>query len=310
MKTEMRMRRIAAVFLLVLLYVSPAFGEANFTQAVSFGNSLTHNDLLWIYYGNPPDLYQMDPMEAVFTKGASPGDVLTNYAVAGSESGDVSQQIDLYELLRLLGSQEKATIFSFEIGGNDILNNDNLLAAHAPGEDPAADAVIDNLIANMLGDLSRLRNSHPNAQFVIWTIPDVTLTPNQWYNLTPGEAENMRAHIGRVNRIVLKAASRYSFVVVLDTYWFLQYVMENPPMILGHQLVPAPAYGDYDNIFADEIHPTAVSNALLANLTAFKINKKWNDDIPFYTSHELADLAHIPYVIPVPGSVSRGGGGQ
>jgi hypothetical protein len=88
-------------------------------------------------------------------------------------------------------------------------------------------------------------------------------------------------------------------MVTLNTFWFLQYAMENPPVIFGHQLVPSPAYGDYDHIFADEIHPTAVGNALLANLLILRINNKWSDDIPFYNFQELADLAHIPHNAPV-----------
>jgi hypothetical protein len=304
----MRNGTIIQACLILFVAASTAFCEADFTETVSFGNSLTHNDLLWIYYSNPPDLYEMDPMEAVFMKGASVGDVLTNYAVAGSESGDVSLQIDLYELMRLMGIQAKATLFSFEIGGNDILNNDNLLAAYAPGEDPSADAVIDNLISNMIDGVARLRSSHPGGQFVIWTIPDVTLTPALWYNLTPEEADNIRSHTDRVNRLVLLAANRFHFVVVLDTYWFIQYTVENPPVILGHQLVPSPAYGDYDNIFADDIHPTAVSNALMANFISFRINNKWNDDIPLYTQEELADFAHIPYNVLGPGIEQRSGG--
>lgn len=304
----MRSGTITQTCLILFVAVSTAFCEADFTETVSFGNSLTHNDLLWIYYGNPPDLYEMDPIEAVFMKGASVGDVLTNYAVAGSESGDVSLQIDVYELMRLMGNQGKATLFSFEIGGNDILNNDNLLAAYAPGEDPSADAVIDNLIANMIDGVSRLRNLHPGAQFIIWTIPDVTLTPDLWYDLTPEQVDNVRSHIHRVNRLVLLAANRFHFVVVLDTYRFIQYTVENPPVILGHQLVPSPAYGDYDNMFADEIHPTAVSNALMANFISFRINNKWNDNIPLYTQEELADFAHIPYDALVFGIEQQSGG--
>jgi lysophospholipase L1-like esterase len=283
------------VCLVILILTSSAFGQADFTDTVTFGNSLTHNDLLWIAYGNPPDLYEMDPMEAVFDKGAMAGDELANFAVAGSESDDISAQIDLYEFLRLLQIQDKATLFGFEIGSNDILNNVNLLAASAPGVNPSADAVIDNIIDNMRSDLFRLRISHLDAQFVIWLIPDVTLTPDLWNELNPGEIANVQAHIERVNRIIRGAGNRFDFAVAFDTYSMIQEIVFDPPIIFGQQLVPPPAYGDYDHLFADEIHPTAVSNALIANNIILQINDEWNDIIPLYTEEELADLAHIPY---------------
>jgi phospholipase/lecithinase/hemolysin len=279
----------------LLVFTSIAFAEADFTDAVSFGNSLTHNDLLWIYYGNPPDLYQADPFEAVFNKGALPGDELANYAIAGSESGDVSSQIDLYEFFRLIGAQDKATLISFEIGGNDVLNNVGLLAAHAPGENAEADAITNALIDNMIADFSRLLGSHSDAQFVVWTVPDVTLTPDLWYDLAPDEAANVRAHIERVNRLIRKAGERFSYAVAPDVYTMMGIAVENPPVIFGHELVPPPAYGDYDNLFADEIHPTAVGNALIANYFILLMNAKWADSIPLYTRAQLADLAHIPH---------------
>jgi lysophospholipase L1-like esterase len=291
------MRRFFSFVLVGSLFFLPVRGIAatDFTDTVSFGNSLTHNDLLWIYYGNPQDLYQADPMEAVFNKGALPGDELVNYAVAGSESGDVSLQIDLYDFFRIIGSQDKATLISFEIGGNDVLNNVGLLAAYAPGENAEADAVIDALLDNMITDFSRLLGSHPNAQFVVWTVPDVTLTPDLWFDLTPAEGENVRAHIDRVNRLIRKAGERFSYVVAPDVYSLMGVAVNHPPVIFGHPLVPPPAYGEYDHLFADEIHPTAVGNALIANYFIVSMNAKWLDDIPLYSRSELADLAHIPH---------------
>ncbi|MFQ6104301.1 MAG: SGNH/GDSL hydrolase family protein [Candidatus Glassbacteria bacterium] len=289
-------KRCLFVFhLLLSVTTATAFGQADFTDTVTFGNSLTHNDLLWLVYGNPPDLYGMDPMEAVFNKGAVTGDELTNYAIAGSESDDISLQIDLYEFLRILQIQDKATLFSFEIGANDILNNISLLSANAPGEDPSADAVINNVINDMLQDLLRLRSSHMDAQFIVWTIPDVTLTPDLWNELSPDEIDNVQAHIERVNRLIRLAGNRFQFVIAFDLYWLIQQIVANPPAIFGHQLVPPPDYGDYDNLFADEIHPTAVSNALIADVIIMEINSKWNDTVPLYSLEELADLAHIPY---------------
>lgn len=284
------------LWLTVLLFVlsgSLAFAQANFTNMVTFGDSLTHNDILGIVYGNPQDMYGKDAMEAVFSKGASGGDKLTNYAVAGSESSQVAIQIDLYEFFQLIGFQKNATLIGFEIGGNDILNNTDLLVGYAPGQNPSADEVIDRLIANARKDLLRLRRSHQSAQFIIWTIPDVTLTPRLWYGLTPWEIANLREHIERANHLI-RNLRKYPFVVVLDLYRLMPAVIENPPVFFGQQLVAPPDYGNYDHLFADEIHPTAVSNALLANIMIQIINSKWNDSVPLYTEEELADLARIP----------------
>jgi len=288
-------KHLSIVLLVVFLAAVPAaFGQADFTDTVTFGDSLTHNDLLWLYYGNPPDLYEADPMEAVFDKGAAAGDDLTSYAVAGSESKDVELQIDLYFFNRLIQSQDQATLFGFEIGGNDVLNSIGLLAANPPGQNPSADAVIDGIIANMKSDLFLLRRTHKKARFVVWTIPDVTLTPGLWNSLSPGEVANVRAHLERVNTLI-RSLDALPYAVVLDLYTLLEITVANPPVLFGHQLVPPPAHGDYDDLFADEIHPTAVSNALIANAVIKLINAKWNDDIPLYTKEELADLAHIPH---------------
>jgi len=97
----------------ILLFAPAALGQADFEDVVCFGDSLTHNDLLWIAYGTPPDLYEADPMEAVFNKGAESGDQLASYAVAGSESSDVSYQVDLYLFFRLIGAQDAASLYCF-----------------------------------------------------------------------------------------------------------------------------------------------------------------------------------------------------
>jgi len=279
---------------LILALSSLTYAQANFKDMVTFGDSLTHNDLLGWAYGNPQDMYGDDPNEAVFDKGAEGGNELANYAVAGSESSHVEIQIGFYDFFRTIFVQDKATLFGFEIGGNDILNNIGVLAAYAPGENETADAVIDNLIDNMRSDLLYLHSEHRNAQFIIWTIPDVTLTRAHWFDLTEEEIANARAHMQRVNNLI-RWADRYANIAVFDLYTELQDMVEDPPILFGHQLVGPPFYGEYDCLFADEIHPTAVGNAIIANGIIEKVNAKWNDDIPLYTDEELADLAHIEY---------------
>lgn len=289
-----RIRLVAATVAVAAAVTNPASSQVNFSETVTFGDSLTHNDLLGWYYGNPQDMYGNDPNQAVFNKGADPGDTLTSYAVAGSESSDVNIQIDFYDFMRTIFLQGKATTFGYEIGGNDVLNNIGLLAAYAPGQNPDADAVIDSLIANMRSQVTYLRSKHHNAKFIIWTVPDVTLTPDHWYDLTPQEQANVRAHVERVNSLI-RDADRLPFVAVVDIYTELQNLIENPPVLFGHPIVGPPSYGDYDHLFADTIHPTAVGNGLLANAIIDRINAKWGDAIPHYTDVELADLAHIPH---------------
>ena len=113
---------ISFLCLLVICPWCPVYGQADYTDMVTFGDSLTHKDLLWIYYGNPPDLYADDPMEAVFVKGSVSGEELVNYAIAGSDSIHVDSQIATYNIFRDLQLQDSATLFGFESGGNVILN--------------------------------------------------------------------------------------------------------------------------------------------------------------------------------------------
>ena len=291
-------RRSAWLIVLVfaaLLVVGPAApAQAEFRAAVSFGDSLTHNDLLGLLSGLPQSMYGDDPFEAMFDKARRSGDDLSSYAIGGSVSSNVGIQIDLYELFVTLGVQRRATLIHFEIGGNDFLGEIPLLGASPPGVDPRADAVVDNLLWNMTNDLLRLAASHPTADFILWTVPDVTLTPELWNAITPAEQANIRAHLGRANASIL-AAGALDRVAVFDSYRALQIVVANPPVLFGQQLVGPPAVGDFDHLFADTIHPTAVTNGIAANGLIQLVNSKWGNAIPFYTPGELADLAHIPH---------------
>ncbi len=285
-------------FILIAFFVPfVAFGQVDFDRTVTFGDSLTHNDLLWIYYGRPADLYLEDPNECVFDKGSAPNDLLSNYAVAGSESGHVEAQVDLYFFFRWLGVEDPPSTIGFEVGGNDILNNKDLLKASAPGVNPAADAVINDITSNMSKALWKIFNgTRPTCRIILWTLPDVTRTVSLWGSLSQTEISNLRAHTERVNDKIRLLTKHPRFAVV-DIYSFMAGLVTNPPVILGHPLNPPPANGWYDDLFADEIHPTAVTNAVIANEIIAVINAKWNVAIPFYSEHELADRAHIPYYI-------------
>jgi len=284
----------AILFALIstLCFCQRVTAQADFNEMVTFGDSLTHNDILWLAYGTWSDLYQEDPFEAAFDKGASGGDTLTTYAIAGSESSDISYQIAAYDFMNFIGVQDDATLIGYEIGGNNILNNLGTLKAYAPGENGAADGIIDDLLDDMRSDLIGLRKDHKRAEFILWTIPDVTQTPDHYGTLTSEEEVNVRAHIERVNQLI-RNAEHHNFIAVVDVYEALNDAIEELPVLHGQTLIGPPAKGDYDHLFADEIHPTAVMNAMLANEIIAKITDQFGNIIPFYSEDELAEKAHI-----------------
>jgi phospholipase/lecithinase/hemolysin len=301
-KSRIAMRRISFLIICfcLLLWAPVASGVVDLGDIVTFGDSLTDNDLLTFYSGSPQDMYGRDPMHAVFYKASRSGTQLWKYAVAGSESDELEVQVGAYESARLFGLQDKATLFSMEIGGNDILNNIDQLAAYPPGARSSVDGIVGNIISNIRRSWHVLKASHPYARFVLWTVPDVTLTPSQWSELSEVGAANVHAHIQRANRYI-RSLSSYPSVVVLDLYKIMRRFIADTPEYFGYQLIPPPGYGTYDSLFADQIHPTAVSNAVIANEIIYLMNTKWEDSIPFYTKRQLAKLAHIPYetvVIP------------
>jgi phospholipase/lecithinase/hemolysin len=129
----------------------------------------------------------------------------------------------------------------------------------------------------------------PDAQFLVWTIPDVTLSPKLSY-LTQEEAESVRAHIERVN-LYISGLVEERRVLVFDLYAVMQQLVADPPVVGGQRLVGPPTYGHDNDLFADKIHPTAVSNALIANEMIKRINDSFEDNISLYTKRELASLA-------------------
>jgi len=284
---------VLAPLAVALLAVPTAAQPADFGSFVTFGDSLTHNDILGIVNDKDQALYDADPMEALFVKGASAGDDLSNFARAGSTSNGLADQIDLYEFLVGIQNVEPATLVSLESGANDLLDNLPLLVNNAPGTNPNADAVITNIRANLVDAFRRMRQNVPGVRFIVWTLPDLSQIPRFFGALTPQQIENLRGHIERINGKIRRASGRPS-VAILDADTLLRELVAVPPVLRGQALVPPPAFCDFDHLFADDIHPTGVSNAILANAAVERINEKWIDDIPPYTEDELADLARIP----------------
>jgi len=304
-------RRVSSACLLflcsTLLAPCIALGDVNLREVVCFGDSLTDNQtILPIYKGNPPELYGHDPMELVFDKNRQGGNELSNYAVAGFTSDLVDLEVELYEFNTFFWWQPDATLFQIEMGGNDIMNNDMLLANNAPGESYQADNVINNIINNWKDYLVDLEeDARPDAKAVFWTVPDVTMTPEYYGKLTPQQEDNIRQHTERANDFV-RSFDRFDFVAVLDLYVLITEYVNDPPVIGDITLDGPPDYGESDDLFGDSIHPTAVSNALIANELIALMNDKWNAGFEFYSEAELLDFTlnggwNPP--IPAPGSV-------
>jgi len=295
----MRTCRTAGFLTAVVVAVCLASGSAvasplDFSSTVSFGDSLSHNDVLARVYDNPEDLYGLDPMEAVFEKGAASGDVLVRYAVAGSLSRQILMQVLLYDSLRRKGRQEEATCISFEGGANDFLRSRAILAAYVPGESAEADRVVDGVMINTWLSLLWLYRASPGARFVVWTVPDVTVTPDVMDDgLSSAGQANLKAHIERANRFI-RSFGRYDFIAVFDLYEAQRRLVTSPPSVGSHPLVGPPAKGGYDHLFADAVHPTAVANALIANTLIETLNGRWGGNVGQYADAELRALARVP----------------
>ncbi len=281
-------------------------GDVNLGHVVTFGDSLTDNQtILPRYTGLPATLYGHDPMQLVFDKNHRPGNELSDYAVAGFTSSQVGLQIDLYQFNAFFGFEQHATLFQLEMGGNDLLNNDSLLYNNAPGTNGSADRVITDLIRNWrLSAQDLASTARRDARAVVWTIPDITLTPRYWQALTPTQEANLRAHTQRANRFI-RALGRFDNVAVLDVWAILRELAANPPRLGEVQLLGPPHHGETTHLFADEIHPTAVSNALIANEIIALMNQKWDAGFEFYSEAELIDFAiNGGWRIPSPGGAA------
>ena len=285
---------------LLIVFSMAVAGQAqiNTSQVYTFGDSLTDNDFLFLFFGTPPEIYGSDPMELAFEKAAEPGDQLTNFAVLGSRSYEVLAQVQAYQNGRDAGTLPAATLVSLQAGGNDFIDLQNgsanlfLLASAAPGENEEVDKVVKNAKKNLLSCLQILnRGDHP--QIVLWTAPDVSLTP---YVLSLGfsaeQRSNIRAHTERLNKF-LRVISRQSNVALLDSSALLTEFTLDPPQVLGVTIQPTPAFGFATAQFADPIHPTAVVNGFVANEMILQMNLVFSDAVPFYDELELAAMAGL-----------------
>ena len=293
MRALMRGVFLAAWSLVILGAVAAtASAQVDFSEVVTFGDSLTDNDFLGLVYDNPQSLYGMDAMEAVFSRGAVSGDRLTNVALLGASSRELSLQIAQYQKLRAHRQIATATLVSFEIGSNDLLRNIGPLSQFAPGENHSADRVIKRLIGRIQKSLNKLRKLAPEAMFVVWTIPDLTLTPKLYGQLSEAQQANVRAHTQLANAAI-EDYSRFDNVLLFDFRAFVSAVVAEPPFILGVPLLPPPTRSEPLALFADEVHPTAVSNGLIANAIMIGLNSRFDAGLVPFSEEELAAFAGI-----------------
>lgn len=282
------------LILLAIVVVVPcrAWSQVDTSHSVSFGDSLTDNDSLFLLFGTNPQIYGADPFEAVFNQASEPGDSLSNRAVLGSTAEQVFGQVIDYAGSRWSGVLAPATFISLQAGGNDFLTTEILLtlATAPPGDSPEADRIVNGIRLDLLKSLLLLRFTDRQAAIVVWTVPDVTLTPLVLsLGLDAQSLQNVRLHIERLNRSIRVLAFQRR-IAVLDISRVLSEVAMNPPIIDGVPLFPPPQFGFGAAVFADPIHPTAVANGILANELITTLNLKFDDQIPVYTDSELGQL--------------------
>lgn len=295
----MRSRFCTASVLFITLFSTtiPALAHVNTKRSVSFGDSLTDNDLLFLLFPNDPAVYGADPFEAAFNKAAIGNDELTNYAILGSTSANVLEQVKAYGEMRRQRLVKSSTFASVQAGGNDMIDNLLAFASAPPGANAEVDFLALRIKVNIIESVVRLLWRDRRADVVVWTVPDITQIPAVLAAGLPAPAlANVRAHIESINDCI-RALNWSRRVAVLDAYAIMRDAVANPPTFFGMTLVGPPAFGSFDNIFADPIHPTAVSNAILANGIITAVNKKFHDNIPQYNNAELGALT-FPLLAP------------
>jgi len=277
--------------LLIGLNSSPAWSQVKTHRSSSFGDSLTDNEYLYLIFDTNSAIYGADPFEAMFNNAARHGDQLTNYAVLGSTSADVLLQVETYAGARAKKAIKRSTLVSIQGGANDFLNEENLvfLATAPPGDSDAADAIVNSIRDNLVRSVQIIKKVD-EAQVIVWTVPDITLTPYAFFiGLEGPAAENVRLHIERLNHSIRDMGHRKE-IAVLDISSILTAAIFSPPVIAG---VPLEYYGGAFAIFADPLHPTAVSNGITANMLIIQANRTFDDKIPLYTEAELAEMAGL-----------------
>ena len=260
----------------------------DFSSFVTIGDSYTDND-----WGRPRSMYGADPFEALFDKASAPSDVLSNFAIGGTTTDDLPQMINNYRDAVDNDIIEQATIFGIEIGTNDMFDIIHQIKNVVAGQDPSVDALVNGILNRLKISTKYLLDTHPQALIILWNLETARCWP-AFPNITNAQWDNIDTHYQRVNQAIAQAPRYSSRVLVLDMYQVFGKLCTQPTILRGSELKRPPQWYGWDYICADPFHPTAVSNALIANQMIRDINSATGASIPLYTENELANLARIP----------------
>lgn len=274
-------RALLASFFCFALLPAPR-AQLDLSHAVTFGDSLTDNGGV--------ALGGFDPVENVFRQAAVAGQ-LSSFAIAGQRSDVVRLQVLFYVWLVANNLVAPPTFASLEGGTNDLILDPDF-ATFPFGSNPAVDAKAVAVLGNLAAAAGDLLTFFPQVRLLAWTIPDFTLAPGAAVLWNASQRANLRTHIAFLNAAIRSVAGLPS-ICVFDTELLWAVTVASPPFLVKQALVPPPAFGQRDHLFADSIHPTAVWNAIHANLMIVLLNAKWGSAIPPFTVQELAMLAGI-----------------
>ena len=251
--------------------------ELSFAWTATYGGTVTDNDALDS---------GMDPFEIVFDQGSVASDALYNYAQSGSLSTELPDQFGRYRTdVIAAGGSQFGTFHGVITGTNDVLQHVGGLTSVAPGEDPALDAALDDVVDGLRQATTFLASRHPDGIVVIWTIGDLTYAP-LFDTMAADQVDTMRQHLERLNDD-LWALNGLPNVVVVDMYALMQDWEAHPPMLRGVTVT-------IGELFVDDMHPDALANALSANEIMRRLDVELGTELPQLTEDELADIAGIP----------------
>ena len=279
--------------------------QPTFTQTYFFGDSLTDGGffrpllplnvqtvtgqfttnpgLVWAQY--LADYYGSNADSAWFGTGAGarPG-TGNNWAVGGARVGQttvgalgytpsIAAQVTNY-LARNAGKADPGALYTVWGGANDLF---------AVQASPAnAQAIIGSAVAAQVGIVGTLTNA--GAKYILVpTIPDLGLTPSSRAGGALAMAQGTALTNSYNNALFGALASSNLRVIPLDTFHFLQEIVNSPstygfvnvtgtacqPQITAQSLTCNPTSlvspnAPYDYAFADGVHPTTGSHKLLS----------------------------------------------
>lgn len=261
----------------------------DWSTVVSFGASQLDNESLYDSHPLGERLYGDDPVEVLTSLASPPGRVL-EYAQSGATSYDIDRQFAAY-LRDLAGGAPEATVLVLVMGGNDLLDQAEVLAEVGPGESARVDRAIDDLARRIADRAARLQRAFPAARVMVFNLPDLSETPKLSRWMTPAQRERFVQHIDRLNRVMADALAPVPEVLIVDLRGALQELVETEVLFGGEPLAAPPERGRLDCLFADLLHPTAATNAWLGNQLADQVELAWGDALGRVSDEELASLA-------------------